>query len=244
MSVTGHTEPTRVGVSIADITTGMFSGYAVATALYHRLATGRGQYIDSSLVGTVVALMTHHAAAYLNAGKVAGLQRNMHSTIAPYETLPTKDGHINIGVANERLWQRFCSCLELEPLVQDTRFATNQDRVANRTELARLISQRFAQFSTHELVERLQQAGIPADGIKRIDEVFADPQVNHLGLRLGMEHSTAGHIEVAGIPYRMSETPGTVRLPPPTLGQHNKEILLELGYTADDIRGFRDNAII
>ena len=244
MSVTGHDQPTRVGVSIADISAGMFSAYAITSALYLRQAGGPGQYIDTSLLGSVVALMTHHASAYLNAGKVAGLQGNMHSTIAPYETLQTRDGYINIGVANQRLWQRFCECMELQALLQDPRFSDNAERVRNRTELAIIVTERFSRYDTAELVQHLRQAGIPADAIKRLDEVFADPQVSHLGMRTAMEHATAGRIEVAGIPYRLSETPGTVRLPPPTLGQHNREVLVELGYSSEDIRRFKADGII
>ncbi|MDE3074866.1 MAG: CoA transferase, partial [Chloroflexota bacterium] len=244
MSVTGHDEPARVGVSIADITAGMFSAYAIAAALYHRQAGGPGQYIDTSLLGGVVALMTHHASAYLNAGKVAGLQGNTHSTIAPYETLPTKDGYINVGVANERLWRRFCECVGLQQLPEDPRFTTNARRVQNREALAAIITERFAAYETDRLVSLLQAAGIPADAIRRLDEVFADPQVTHLGMRLAMDHATAGRIAVAGVPYRLSETPAAVRLPPPTLGQHNEEILLELGYGAEEIRRFREDGII
>ncbi|MGH2364942.1 MAG: CaiB/BaiF CoA transferase family protein [Chloroflexota bacterium] len=244
MSVTGHDGPTRVGVSVADISTGMFCAYAIMTALFHRQRGGKGQYIDTSLVGSVVALMTHHASAYLNAGKVAGLQGNTHSTIAPYETLPTRDGYINLGVANERLWQRFCACVGLEHLISDPRFASNASRVTNRKELAAIVTKQFAECSTAELVTRLQAAGVPADAIRPIDEVFADPQVQHLGLRLGMEHATAGHIEVAGLPYRLSLTPGTVRLPPPTLGQHNAAVLSDLGYSAQDVERFRETQVI
>ncbi|MGH2520627.1 MAG: CaiB/BaiF CoA transferase family protein, partial [Chloroflexota bacterium] len=148
MSVTGHDGPTRVGVSVADISTGMFCAYAIMTALFHRQRGGKGQYIDTSLVGSVVALMTHHASAYLNAGKVAGLQGNTHSTIAPYETLPTRDGYINLGVANERLWQRFCACVGLEHLISDPRFASNASRVTNRKELAAIVTKQFAECST------------------------------------------------------------------------------------------------
>jgi len=125
MSVTGHDQPTRVGVSIADQIAGMFAAYAVVSALYSRRDSGQGQFIETSLLGGIVASLMHHASAYLNAGKVAGLQGNAHATIAPYETVPTRDGHINLGVANERLWQRFCECLDLPELLTDDRFRSN-----------------------------------------------------------------------------------------------------------------------
>ncbi|MBV9120461.1 MAG: CoA transferase [Chloroflexi bacterium] len=244
MSVTGHGEPTRVGVSIADITAGMFGAFAIVTALYHRRETGQGQFIETSLLGGMVAMLTHHASAYLNTGKVAGPQGNAHATIAPYETFPTADGFINIGVANERLWRRFCDVMELGDFCEDVRFASNQLRVQNRPELHNIIAERFSHATTGELVARLTGAGIPADAIKRVDEVFADAQVQHLGLRLGMEHATAGPIEVAGIPYLLSQTPASARLAPPVLGQHTDEVLAELGYDVAEIQHLRSEAIV
>jgi formyl-CoA transferase len=244
MSVTGHDQPVRVGVSIADQMAGMFGAFAVVSALYSRKETGQGQLVETTLLGGIVATLMHHASAYLNAGKVAGLQGNTHATIAPYETLPTKDGLINVGVANERLWQRFCEVMELQDLQNDARFATNRDRVQNRASLAELIRDRFAHFATAELVSRLTAAGIPADAIKDVSEVFADPQVAHLGLKLGLNHATCGPIEVAGIPFQLSETPPSARLAPPTLGQHTDEILRELGYTQPEIDRLRAEEVI
>ena len=244
MSVTGHDQPTRMGVSIADQVAGMFGAFAVVSALYSRRDTGQGQFIETSLLGGMVATLMHHASAYLNAGKVAGLQGNTHATIAPYETLPTKDGFINVGVANERLWQRFCDTMELQGLLSDERFTSNAGRVSNRTALAEIIGERFSHFTTADLVARLTAAGIPADAIKNVAEVFEDPRVLHLGLKLGMEHSTQGHIEVAGVPYLLGGTPATARLAPPTLGQHTDEVLLELGYSQAEVERFRTAEVI
>ncbi len=244
MSVTGHDQPTRMGVSIADQVAGMFGAFAVVSALYSRRDTGQGQFIETSLLGGMVATLMHHASAYLNAGKVAGLQGNTHATIAPYETLPTKDGFINVGVANDRLWQRFCEAMELQSLLADERFSSNADRVRNRTVLAELITERFGNFTTADLVSRLTGAGIPADAIKNVAEVFEDPRVLHLGLKLGMEHSTCGHIEMAGMPYLLSGTPATARLAPPALGQHTSEVLLELGCSQAEIERFRAEGIV
>ena len=244
MSVTGHDQPTRVGVSIADQVAGMFAAYSVVSALYARRDTGQGQFIETSLLGGMVATLMHHASAYLNAGKVAGLQGNTHATIAPYETLPTGDGFINIGVANERLWQRFCELMDMPQLLADERFTTNADRVRNRPALAALIAERFSRCTTAELVARLTGAGIPADAIQDVAQAFDDPRVLHLGLRLGMEHATAGHIEVAGLPYLLSGTPATARLAPPTLGQHTDEVLLEAGFSQVEIDRFRAEEIV
>lgn len=244
MSVTGHDQPTRVGVSIADQVAGMFAAFAVLAALYSRKETGKGQFVETSLLGGMAATMMHHATAYLNAGKVAGLQGNKHSTIAPYETLPTKDGYINVGVANERLWQRFCECMELQPLLEDARFRTNSDRISNRSELAAIVTERFSHFGTAELVARLTGAGIPADAIKNVAQVFEDPQVLHLGMRLAMEHATCGKVEMAGLPYLLSDTPATARLAPPTLGQHTDEVLRELGYDQAEIDSFHAGEVV
>jgi formyl-CoA transferase len=244
MSVTGHDQPTRVGVSIADQVAGMFGAFAVVSALYSRRDTGQGQFIETSLLGGMVATLMHHASAYLNAGKVAGLQGNTHATIAPYETLPTKDGFVNVGVANDRLWQRFCEVMELQSLLEDARFGSNAGRVRNRTALAEIVAGRFSHFTTADLVGRFTAAGIPADAIKNVAEVFEDPRVLHLGLRLGMEHATQGHIEMAGLPYLLSGTPATARLAPPTLGQHTEEVLLELGYNQADVERLRAEEVV
>jgi formyl-CoA transferase/CoA:oxalate CoA-transferase len=244
MSLTGHDQPTRVGVSIADQVAGMFGAFAIVSALYSRRDTGQGQFIETSLLAGMVASLMHHASAYLNAGKVGGLQGNAHATIAPYETLPTRDGFINIGVANERLWQRFCEVLDLPELLADQRFASNSDRVHNRTALREAITARFRRSSTAELVALLTGAGIPADAIKNVAEVFADPQVEHLGMKLTMEHAFEGPVQMAGLPYLLSGTPATARLAPPALGQHNDEVLAELGYSPAEIERFRAEGII
>jgi len=244
MSITGLSEPTRVGMSISDMTAGMFAAFSIATALYHRQETGKGQFIETSLLSATVALLTHHASAYLNAGKVAGLQGNTHTTIAPYETVPTKDGFINIGVANDRIWQRFCEVMELPELLADERFKTNADRVHNRAELRHIVVERFSHFGTADLVARVTAAGIPADAIKNVAEVFADPQVQHLGMRLALEHATCGRIEVAGIPFLLSETPATARLAPPALGQHTDELLAELGCSPAEIERLRADEVV
>ena len=244
MSVTGHDQPTRVGVSIADQVAGMFAAYSIVSALYARRHTGQGQFVETSLLGGMVATLMHHASAYLNAGKVAGLQGNTHATIAPYETLPTGDGFINVGVANERLWQRFCEVMDTPELLADERFKTNADRVRNRPALAAILTQRFANCTTAELVAKLTGAGIPADAIQDVAQAFEDPRVLHLGLRLGMEHATAGRIEVAGLPYLLSGTPATVRLAPPTLGQHTDEVLRDAGFSQAEIDSFRAEEIV
>lgn len=244
MSLTGHDQPTRVGVSIADQVAGMFAAFGIVSALYSRRDTGRGQFLETSLLGGMVASLMHHATAYLNTGKVSGLQGNAHSTIAPYETMPTRDGFINIGVANERLWLRFCEVLDLPQLLADPRFKTNPDRVANRAALRELIAERFGKSSSAELVQLLTGAGIPADAIKNVAEVFADPQVEHLGLKLAMQHATGGQIQMAGLPYLLSGTPATARLAPPTLGQHTDEVLAELGYSPEEVARFRAKDVV
>jgi crotonobetainyl-CoA:carnitine CoA-transferase CaiB-like acyl-CoA transferase len=134
--------------------------------------------------------------------------------------------------------------MELQSLLADERFSSNADRVRNRTVLAELITERFGNFTTADLVSRLTGAGIPADAIKNVAEVFEDPRVLHLGLKLGMEHSTCGHIEMAGMPYLLSGTPATARLAPPALGQHTSEVLLELGCSQAEIERFRAEGIV
>ena len=246
MSITGPVggPPIKVGVPIADIAAGMFAAYAVMVALFHREHTGVGQMIDTSLLDGQVALLTFQAQRYFITGQSPEWGGNCHPMVAPYELYKTKDSYLNVAVGNDSLWARFCKALRLEPFVQDPRFKTNPDRVANREELVAIIEKRFSQSTTQEITALLDAVGVPSGAVHDLAEVFADPQVEHLGLKQVMRHPAVGTLHQTGLPYRFSESPGQLRLPPPLLGQHTVEVLQDLGYPMEEIATLRREAVI
>ncbi len=246
MSITGPVggPPIKVGIPIADIVAGMFASNAIMVALFHRERTGHGQSIDTSLLDGQVALLTFQAQRYFLGGKAPAWGGNRHPLVAPYELVKTSDGYINIAVGNDSLFARLCKAMDLEDCSCDLRFKCNPDRIANREALSGRLEECFTRFTTAEVEERLNAVGVPCGAVRTLDQVFADPQVQHLGLEQVMQHPTVGELHQTGIPYRFSETPGSLRLPPPTLGQHNQEVLGELGYSAVEIAGFRGAGVI
>jgi len=246
MSITGPVggPPIKLGVPIADIASGMFAAYAVMVALFHRERTGQGQMIDTSLLDGQVALLTFQAQRYFLTGKAPGWSGNCHPLIAPYELFKTRDSYINVAVGNDSLWARFCQSLGLEQYVNDLRFKTNSDRLANRDALIAIIEERFSRSTTAELVVLLGGVGVPSGAVHNLAEVFADPQVVHLGLEQVMQHPTVGELHQTGIPYRFSVSPGALRLPPPRLGQHTDEVLQDLGYAKEEIGRLRQEEAI
>jgi formyl-CoA transferase len=246
MSVTGPEdgEPHKVGVPIADLTAGMLASYAVVSALFHRQRTGEGQRLETSLLDGQISLLTYQAASYFATGRVPRRLGNRHPNIAPYETFPTADGFVNLAVGNDALWVKFCQATGLDSYAADPRFLTNADRVQNRSDLIPLIEGRFRGRSTAELLETLDEAGIPCGVIATLDQVFDSPQVEHLGLRQRIQHPRAGEISLTAPPYRMDRTPPAIRRPPPTLGQHNEEVLAGLGYSQPDIARLREAGAI
>jgi len=237
-SVSGEADgvPTRVGVPIADIAAGMFAAYAVVAALYHREKDPdrRGQWIDTSMLGGQVAMLTYQAGRYFATQQAPGRIGNRHASIAPYEMFKTADGYVNVGVANEPMWQRFCHALGLESLLEDEMFANNATRVANRDLLAECIEHRLHRLTTQRVIDLLTQAEVPVGPVYDLAQVFADPQSQHLEMAVPTPHPKVPDWRTTGFPYRLSETPAEVRMPAPLLGQHTDEVLREIGYTATD----------
>jgi len=218
----------KVGIPIADIGAGMFAAFAVTSALYAREKTGLGQHIDASMLGGQVALLTYQAGRYFGTGRAPGLAGNRHGSLAPYETFKAKDGDVNVACGTERMWQAFCRALGLESLLDDPRFRLIPDRVGNREPLVEAIEARLADLTVAEVVSTLEAVEVPVGPIYSLDQVFDDPQTEHLQLRRRIEHPKAGEISVTGFPWQLSETPPDIRLAPPLLGQHTEQVLRDV----------------
>jgi crotonobetainyl-CoA:carnitine CoA-transferase CaiB-like acyl-CoA transferase len=234
----------RVGIAIADIMAGMFAAYAVQVALYHRERTGVGQMIDTSLLDGQLAMLTYQAGRYFATGEAPPSSGNQHPTIVPYGVYRASDAYFNLAVGTEDLWRRFCAALEIEPLRADPRFATNRDRLAHRDELNALLEPLFAGHTINQIQELMDRASVPCGAVRDLHSVFTDPQVAALGLIEALDHPSAGAIKVVGPPYRLSETPPSVRLPPPLLGQHTDEVLRELTYDDAAIGALREARVV
>jgi crotonobetainyl-CoA:carnitine CoA-transferase CaiB-like acyl-CoA transferase len=223
---------------------GMFAAFAIAVALHARGRDGPGQVIDATMIGGQVALLSRQAARFFADGTVPGREGNVHASIVPYQTFRASDGHVNVGVANNALFERFCRALDLEELLEDDRFTDNPRRVAHRKEIVPIIERRIRTLTKADVVRRLREANVPVGPINALDEVFGDPVVRHLGLIAEVDHPVAGRIRSPGIPVRMSGTPPSVRAHPPELGEHTDEVLRELGYAGEEIAALRRDGAI
>jgi crotonobetainyl-CoA:carnitine CoA-transferase CaiB-like acyl-CoA transferase len=243
MSITGHPggPPTRLGVPIADIGGGMFAAYAIVAALFDRERSGEGSYVDISMLGGQVALLSYQAGLYLSTGTTPGQLGNAHPMIAPYDTFRTADGYVNLAVGNDSLWARFCAALDLEPLLEDERFVNNAGRSTNRSALYAVIEPKLAALTTDEVVRRLDTAGVPCGPIRDVAQAMDDSQTRAQDLVLDVEHPTLGRLEVAGAPYHFDGEPVRARHAPPLLGQQTAEILAEIGYSSEEIAALIDS---
>ena len=247
MGITGPVEgpPYRVGVSIVDITTGMFASTAILAALRSRDLTGEGQLLDLSLLDSVAALLANVASNYLVGGVEPSRMGNAHFNIAPYEVFRARDGWLALGALTARQWNLLCEVLGRTELVDDPRFATNQDRVINRAALDEALSETFVTRDVAEWLVKLQEAGIASGPINTIKDVFNHPQAQARNLKLEIEHPTAGMVGFPGFPYKMSQTPAELLRPPPMLGEHTEEVLTELlDYSAEEVASLREQEVI
>lgn len=241
MSVTGDPdgEPMRYPIPIADITTGMYSAMGILAALLTRERTGRGQVMDMTLMESQSAWLTILASSLMNGGKEPERLGNVHPTIVPYQVFRAKDKYFILAVGTEKLWANFCDTLELEHVKNDSRFATNPDRLTNQEALLTILDEVFAAQPADYWLEKLRKTGIPIGPINNIAETLAHPQHRARNFIVELQHSVAGQVKSMGNPIRLSETPVSYRLAPPTLGQHTDGVLTELGYKLDTIASLR-----
>ena len=231
MSICGEPDggPTKYGVAIVDVCTGMLACSSVLAALNARHRTGKGQKVELSLYETSLAMLINVASSYLTAGRNAGRFGNGHPSIVPYTTYQAADGMIAIGIGNERQFERTAEVLGHSEWATDERFVSNRARVENRTAIDGLINEALSHDDADIWLAKLKAVGVPCGKINSVAEALDDPHTAARDMIETVEHRTIGALKMLGIPFKFSETACSVRRPPPTLGQHNEEILGELG---------------
>ena len=247
MSITGPVDgpPSRVGIPIIDITSGMFAATAILAALHSRDVTGEGQLIDISLLDSHIALLANVASNYLVGGNPPLRLGNAHPNLAPYEAFPARDGWFILGVANERQWGLLCDMLGRLDMKTDERFSSNGKRVANRNALIEELNKIFSQRDVNDWLADMMKADLPCGPINSIPQVFAHPQAQARDMTLETDHPTAGMVRLTGFPYKLSETPADIHRPPPLLGEHNEEVLTTLlNYSPEDVASLRQKRAI
>ncbi|HEY1570971.1 MAG TPA: CaiB/BaiF CoA-transferase family protein [Pseudonocardiaceae bacterium] len=234
MSVTGEADgpPVRFGVSGADLAAGMWATIGILAALKERERTGRGQWVDVSLLDGQIAWLAYVAGGYFASGEIPARYGSAHPTIVPYQAFPTSDGHIMVAAGNDTLWRRFADAIGIDDLVDDPRFATNPDRVRNRDELLPLIERILVTRSGAEWSTVLSEAKVPAGRINTVDQALAHPQVVARDMVTDVVHETAGKLQTVASPLKMSASATQVRTPPPLLGEHTDEVFTALGVDA------------
>ncbi len=242
MYITGEQEgnPCKVGVAITDVLTGVYASGAITSALLWRERSGKGQYLDISLMDVQVSGLANIASNYLVANKEAQRWGTAHESIVPYQVFNAKDRPIALAVANQKLWVNFCKAIGKDEWAADPRFESNPKRVENRGILLPLIDDLFAQKTCDEWMDLLVGAAIPCGPVNNMEHLFADPQVKHRDMIAEVPHPTIGNLKLTGIPIKYSETPGTIRHHPPLLGEHTDEILADvMGYTKEQIEALK-----
>jgi crotonobetainyl-CoA:carnitine CoA-transferase CaiB-like acyl-CoA transferase len=246
MSVTGAPGggPMRVGIPVADLTAGLFAAQGIMAALLEREASGEGQWVQVSLLASQIAMMDFQAARYLMEGEVPGQAGNNHPTSIPTGVFATSDGYVNIAASGNAIWVRLARALGLDALVDDTRFDTGAARLLHRDELNGLIEAVTRTRRGADWVEALAAAEVPCGPVYAMDQVFADPQVRHLGMAPTVRHPDLGEVALVGQAIKLSRTPAELRTATAGLGEHTDEVLQELGYSAREIAAMRTEGAV
>jgi crotonobetainyl-CoA:carnitine CoA-transferase CaiB-like acyl-CoA transferase len=245
MSITGEPGrgPMRAGIAVGDLSAGLLAALGVMVALWERQRSGEGQWIKTSLLEALLFMLDFQGARYLMKGEVPKQVGNNHPTGSPTGTFKTRDGYINIA-PTPPMWRRFCTSLGREEWIEHPDFATPAARRKNRERLNGLINDITAEQDGAALIQKFNAAGIPCGPIYSIDQAFADPQVTHLGIAQEALSKALGAITLLGQPVRLSRTPSRLAAAAPEYGEHNDEILGELGYSAAEIASFRKNGAV
>jgi crotonobetainyl-CoA:carnitine CoA-transferase CaiB-like acyl-CoA transferase len=246
MDLTGEPDraPVKLGTSLADIVTGLHAVQGILLALLARHRTGKGQFIDVSLLDSMVSTLTYHSLIYLTTGRVPRRQGNRHPSIVPYESFETSDGFVNIAVTNPKQWTNFCSVLGFPELASDPRFEKMEARLAHYNELRPVIDRALSQLTRADVIGRLQGVGIPVGPINTVGEILEDPQMTAREMVVKLTHPKYGPLRMLGIPVKLSDTPGSIETAPPLFGENNKDVLVRFGYTESDVDAFAKAGVI
>ncbi|MDH4248314.1 MAG: CoA transferase [Deltaproteobacteria bacterium] len=246
MSITGipGQGPVRVGIPVADLCAGLFCAMGILTALLERERSGQGQWVQTSLLQAQIFMLDFQAARWLVGHEVPPQAGNNHPTSIPTGVFQTRDGHINIASSGQAIWERLCHAMAAEDLLADPRYKDGSSRSKHRDALNAALNERTREYSSGELVEKLNAEGVPTGPIYTIDQVFADPQVNHLGIVQSVNHPELGNLDLVGQPFTLSRTPGALRAATPLRGEHTQAVLSEMGLSDAEISALRERNVI
>ena len=246
MSITGAPGegPMRVGIPVADLTAGLFCAMGIQTALLEREKSGLGQWVNTSLLQAQIFMLDFQAARWLSENHVAGQAGNNHPTSVPTGVFKTSDGSINLAVAGETIWKRFVEAVDKGEWLEMDEFKNAKERLKNRDYLNKLIEEVTITKTSDEWVKKLEKVGVPCGPINSIDKVFDDPQVKHLGIAQSIDTIPFGQTQLVGQPFNLSRSPSIMKQRPPEKGEHNEDVLLDLGYSSEELDELKSKNII
>ena len=247
ISITGEPDrpPVRVGTSIGDITSALFTAIGILSALRHRDQTGEGQLIDVGMLDCQVAILENAMVRYFSTGDIPRPLGRRHPAITPFEVFESADGYVVIAIGNNELWRKFCEHVGQPELIDDERFNTNALRTENHESLFPILAEIMCHRTTDEWVEALEAIGVPCGPVNTVDKVANDPQVLARDMIAEVEHDTTGTVQVPGIPIKLSETPGQIDAPAPNLGEHTSEVLTGLlGLGVQEVNQLKQDGIV
>ena len=247
ISITGEPggPPVRVGTSISDITAALFTTIGILSALHHRNQTGEGQFVDVAMLDSLVAVLENAVVRYFATGEAPKPLGARHPAITPFEAFASADGHVIIALGNDTLWAKFCEHVNRQDLISDERFRTNADRTENHAGLFPILSDIMSKRTTDDWIDALGAIGVPCGPINAMDKVVSHPQVEAREMITRVAHQITGEVEVPGIPIKLSETPGNVDAPAPSLGEHTTEVLTDvLKMSPDEVAKLKQDGVI
>jgi crotonobetainyl-CoA:carnitine CoA-transferase CaiB-like acyl-CoA transferase len=246
MAITGipGQGPVRAGIAVSDSSAGLYLALGIMTALLDRETTGEGQWVQVSLLQAMIAMLDFQAARFLMKGEVPEQAGNDHPTSIPTGVYPVKDGYINIAAGGQMMWERLCKALDAGHLIAQPEFLTHDLRSKNRAAINEAITQYTKNFTSKDIIARFEKSGVASGPIYRMNEVFADPQVKHLGMAAPIDHPKLGKTAMVAQPFALSKHPFRIRSAPPEVGQHTDQVMKELGYTARQIAELKKKIVI